>query len=314
MTDFLQLHPASPAPSSRLRFGAVHNGWAADDTGLLALPVLAGVPEDPWWTDLVPVGAAGDWRLFQRGDGWLAGGAVVSAGGSLAAATETLYGALFTVLDGFSLARVWNYVPAINVERDGLENYRAFCVGRARAFEARYGAAAARQMPAASAVGCDGDTLAVFFLATREAPRHFENPEQIPAWSYPPQHGPRPPSFARATTVRDGGETWRFISGTSAIKGHRTLAAGDLAAQAACTFDNLRLVGAQLGLGPALAVPPSVRRHWRVYLRHAHDLVPARELFAAAFPGEEAHATFLRSDICRRDLALEIEATFQGRD
>ena len=166
-------------------------------------------------------------------------------------------------------------------------------------------------MPAASAVGCDDTTLALFFLAAAAEPRHWENPEQTPAWAYPLDYGPRPPSFARATTVRVAGDSWSFLSGTSAIKGHRTQAPGDFAGQANCTFDNLRLVGAQLGFGGAFAFPANARRHWRVYLRHAADLPAAQALFAAAFPGEAGLATFLRADICRSDLALEIEVTIQ---
>ncbi|MFN2349153.1 MAG: hypothetical protein ABR558_06220 [Thioalkalivibrio sp.] len=49
------------------------------------------------------------------------------------------------------LLRVWNYLPAINVQVHGLERYRAFCQGRAEVFEGQddheY------RLPAATAIG-----------------------------------------------------------------------------------------------------------------------------------------------------------------
>ena len=61
--------------------------------------------------------------------------------------------------------------------------------------------------------------LAIGFLAGRAVPRHFENPRQVPAFEYPAQYGPRPPSFSRATAVKAGEGRWIFISGTAAVVG-----------------------------------------------------------------------------------------------
>src|SRR5215207_7623292 len=120
-------------------------------------------------------------------------------------------------------------------------------------FEGMLGGDFRPQLPAASAVGCSGTRLEVIFVAGETAPTHFENPEQIPAYHYPVEHGPRAPSFARATVVRNGPRTWTFISGTSAIKGHETIAPGALERQLECTLDNLRLIATQCGLGDDLA-------------------------------------------------------------
>ena len=80
-------------------------------------------------------------------------------------------------------------------------------------FEARLGGRFEQKLPAASSVGSHGDRLDVIFVAGEAAPRHLENPEQVPAYHYPAEHGPRAPSFARATVASDGARKVTFISG-----------------------------------------------------------------------------------------------------
>jgi chorismate lyase/3-hydroxybenzoate synthase len=99
------------------------------------------------------------------------------------------------------LLRVWNYVPHIHERSSGIERYMAFCKGRSEAFAAHYGDSFPDRLPAASAVGCPGDTLVVHLLASREPGRHLENPRQVSAFRYPERYGPKSPSFR----TRDGG-------------------------------------------------------------------------------------------------------------
>ncbi len=153
-----------------------------------------------------------------------------------------------------------------------------------------------------------------------------ENPEQVPAYEYPEDYGPKSPSFSRAMQVVADGRRWTFVSGTAAIKGHLSMAAGDLAGQIDCTLDNLRLISAACGLGETLGAGGAtgaedgrvtngrgVERHFKVYLRHARDLAAARARLEA--PGGRGlfvagdRVTWLRSDICRAELLIEIEAT-----
>jgi hypothetical protein len=174
-------------------------------------------------------------------------------------------------------------------------------------------------LPAASAVGGAPGVLAVVFAATRTEPAARENPEQVPAYEYHADYGPKSPSFSRAMQVTAGGRRWTFVSGTAAIKGHETQAVGDLAGQIACTLDNLRLVSRECGLGDALGAERvgsggasgGLERHFKVYLRDAAKLAEAR----AALEGEGGllregdRVTWLHADICRADLEIEIEAT-----
>lgn len=269
---------------------------SALDTGL---PVLAGDGVSSLFPCALPLASRGRFQIHRQDD-WLLGSAALAVNGDIETAATLLYRDLVTALDGHSLCRIWNYVPAINAAGAGGEEiYRLFCRARAQVFEEAFGTALVQHIPAASAVGTDGDRLCVWFAAHRATPRHIENPRQVPAYDYPPDYGPRAPSFARATVLGDT----VFVSGTSSIRGHATVSPGDTALQLACTLDNLRIITAEAG-GPRTG-----SRHFAVYLRHATDL-PAvtatldRELFS---PGD--HVSYLRADICRAELNIEIEAT-----
>lgn len=285
---------------------------AADAGGPgLAVPVLAGKASESLFAGARAAGAGGGFALFEEGE-WLVGAAVSETDATrLEETTERLYAGLFAEARarGRHVARVWNYVPAINAAgAGGLENYRVFCRGRAEAL-----ARAGERVPsAASAVGGAEGRLAVLFAASRAAPRVVENPEQVPAYEYPEDYGPRAPSFSRAAQVTANGRRWTFVSGTAAIKGHASVARGDLASQIGCTLDNLRLISNACGLGDRLGAGLSAgaaERHFKVYLRHAADLAAARARLEGVLLNAGDRVIWLRSDICRAELLIEIEAT-----
>lgn len=189
------------------------------------------------------------------------------------------------------LLRVWNYVRDINGVERGLERYRAFCAGRYEAF-ARHGYAMRGDLPAASAVGMGGGGVASYFVASRAPAAAVENPRQVNAWEYPPRYGPRSPSFSRATR----GAGLLFISGTASVVGHETVHAGNVAAQIEETLVNLDAV-VRAGGAEALLM-------MKVYVRRAADY----PFIAARLAEMQVPAIFLRADLCRADLLVEIEA------
>ncbi len=300
--------------SARTGF-VVKFGDRAGELGALHLPipVLGGVAEELIFDGLNELPSREGFRLFER-DGLLIGAIDVAADVDLAGQTHQLYRRLLRLADGRRLARVWNYVPRINEpDATGLENYRAFCRGRSLAFEENLGAVYHGHLPAASAVGGVDGRLSVIFAATRTVPLHVENPDQVPAYEYPPEHGPRAPSFARATRVDEAGRRHVFISGTAAIKGHATMAVGDLAGQIACMLDNLRILSLGCGLGERLGAGSGTgtgwTRHFKIYLRHASDYAKAEALLNGALYAEGDRVTWLLADICREALLIEAEAT-----
>jgi enamine deaminase RidA (YjgF/YER057c/UK114 family) len=303
--------PTTPGPRDcRVFFGCASarlDASAGFPSLRVALPVLAGAESERLLADSAFSGLGGGWSVFRSGT-WLAGLAVAAPEADLESAAGCLYRGLFEAAAGLHLYRVWTYVPQINALTGGMENYRLFCRMRSLAFEEKFGAAFQQVLPASSAVGSAAGPLAVGFLAGRAVPRHFENPRQVPAWKYPAQYGPRPPSFSRATAVETAGGRMIYVSGTAAIRGHDSLAAG-LDGQLSCTLENLSLVGEAAGAGPDLGGSSGWRRSFKVYLRHPADLAAARSRLDGCLLRPEDTVSYLRAEICRADLLVEIEAT-----
>ena len=278
----------------------------------VGLPVLAGEAEETLFRNAEAVGESGAFEIQETGR-WRVGRATVTVEAGLELATRRLYETLFTAASGLNLCRIWHYVPQINEPGlDGLENYRAFCHGRSLAFETQYGADFKRLLPSASAVGTEDGCLTIIFAACAAEPRHFENPEQVPAYNYPKKHGPRPPSFSRATLVPSELGADVFISGTAAIEGHETVAPGDTAGQIGRTVYNLRAISQRCGLGDDLGATRRGERHFKIYVRKQGDLEAVKTALDRTFLTAADKVSYLRSDICRAELNLEIEATVLG--
>jgi hypothetical protein len=305
--EFVSSMDLAPQAAERLlQFDSGRNGVCAPSD--LAVRALAGEAGETLFADLKSAGHLGSFELFASTD-WLVGRCIAPQEPAVGAQTEALYAELFALTQarGHHLARVWNYVADINAESvEGLETYRAFCRGRSLAFER---AGWSGPLPAASAVGGAPGKIGVVFAAARERPVARENPEQVPAFEYPPDYGPRPPSFSRAMQIKAGGRVWTFVSGTAAIKGHASQSPGDLAGQIACTLDNLRLISRECGLGDRLAVESAAERHFKIYLRRADDLDVVRASLEGEWLRQADRVTWLRTDICRAELLLEIEST-----
>ena len=231
--------------------------------------------------------------------------------GDITDAAQRIYADLIARVRGSShpyLLRIWNYLGAINAGEGDAERYRRFCVGRAAAVDAAFN----DPPPAATAIGHDGgtDTLQVIALCSREPGIALENPRQTPAWSYPREYGPVAPGFSRGALLGANGDAPRLLaSGTASIVGHVSQHIGDVAEQ---LRESLRNLEALLAVGNersgrvfALAGCEALR----VYLRNAEDLPIAQAVIAASgLPIERV--LYLRGDVCRRELDVELEGVF----
>ncbi len=219
----------------------------------------------------------------------------------------------------WNLHRVWHYVPYINEDTEDLENYRSFCKARSLAFESFYGQDFEVKLPAASAVGINDDYLVMYFIAGKKEGTHIENYEQVPAFKYSKKYGPRSPSFARGTVISQEGKNIGYVSGTASIKGEKTVSP-PIAEQLHTTMDNICIVCEQMGLaergsfyGP-MPDPAKYDRHFKVYIRHPSDVTYIQEEFPKIIGATDTdQVIYLRSDICRSDLNLEIEAIVEER-
>jgi len=227
--------------------------------------------------------------------------------GALREIARSAYAQTFALLDRLGyphLVRCWNYLAQINGVSGGLERYRQFNVGRHEGF-ALAGRAGTAAVPAACALGTADGPLVVAFLASRQAPLALENPRQVPAYDYPADYGPQAPTFARATLLPAASGETLFVSGTASIVGHRTMHAGDAAAQTAETLRNLQALLAAANARSAHGGYALDELALKVYVRHRADLPAVQDTLCRL---TRARAVFLLADVCRNDLLVEIEA------
>lgn len=92
--------------------------------------------------------------------------------------------------------------------------------------------------------------------------------------------------------------------GTASIRGHESVALGNVPGPLAVTVENLNVVLAAMGL-PPLGVVGGMDVFTKVCLRRRSDLGEVRDALGAAAAG----AQFLQADVCRPELELEIEVS-----
>ena len=286
----------------------------ADDS----LPLLwpAGRVADVWCGE-APVQAIRRGAVHFATDGnWLHGCVELTESGfkdGLQGAAQQAYAELFGLLAGSAcphLLRLWNYVPDINGDDGPGERYRQFNAGRQQAF-IEADRSAFDGSPAACALGATHGLLRIYFLAGRQAPMAIENPRQVSAYHYPTHYGPRSPTFSRAAVADVGaGVQALFISGTASIVGHASVHVGDVRRQTQETLANvevLRLAAASR----ADAAFDVQRLVYTLYLRDPADLPAVRDEFERHVGPASVAATealYVRADVCRAELLVEIEA------
>jgi chorismate lyase/3-hydroxybenzoate synthase len=296
-----------------VRFGAEPAAAAYPVAGIAMAELDHGAGAE-LWTSALPVryGSANGIRYADNGQvlfGAIADD-VPADGTGFERRVGQIYDAAFELCQAQGhphLLRVWNYFPQINQARDGLETYQRFCRARALAFQARFGEFVPR-LPSASAIGSHGGRFVLYFIAARAAGLHRENPRQLSAYSYPPQYGPRSPSFARATLYRHAGQELFFISGTASIVGHESMHRGDVCAQLDETLRNIETLIESTGRDEAVRLGGLGDIDFlKVYLRRPADLAPVRARLRERL-GEAVQVLYLHGEICRSELLVEIEA------
>ena len=206
------------------------------------------------------------------------------------------------------IVKIWNYFDRINDEDGGLERYRQFSWARADAFEKAN--LEDDRLPTGTAIGTQGgNVLSLIALLSSERLQRFENPRQVSAYLYPKKYGPRSPKFSRAGLVETEGHQLFIVSGTAAVIGHETAHPFDLVSQTEETFNNLALLSrlaeayATRKIGSELDGDSVLR----VYLRNPSELAYVESQIRQKFNRSTRNIAFLHGDICRKELAIEID-------
>ena len=321
-----EVQPVEPGLDSRrfeVLFGQKQTACISGKNGIelqVKIPVLGDAYRECIFSQPGQVYQQFEFHLIEADD-YLVGAIAKEAEFPLEKITYEIYLDFLELTKGWNLHRVWHYVPFINHETDQLENYKSFCKARSLAFEAFYGERFDVELPAASAVGIDDNRLVIYFIVGKARGIHLENPEQVSAYKYPKQYGPRSPSFARGTILTREGKRIGYLSGTASIKSHESVTLPDITDQLHTTLDNMSLVFERMGLvherhSYSGLIPDPARhdRMFKFYIRRAKDAHHLQSIFTKIIGAtEEDQIIYLQSDICRSELDLEIEAIISER-
>ncbi|MBX3359044.1 MAG: hypothetical protein KF745_11540 [Phycisphaeraceae bacterium] len=204
--------------------------------------------------------------------------------------------------------RTWAFVPGIHDQMDeGLDRYRVFNLGRFAAYTRCFGTRPfAGVLPAASAVGHDGDHLVVCAMGSGVPGVPVENPRQIPAFEYSRAYGPRPPCFARATVASLPLGRRLLVSGTASIRGEDSVHPGSLSLQLEETLANIDRLARGVPGPDSYSIDGTETA--RVYFRRPADRSALRAALSGRLP-RTADVEYFPAKICRAELLVEIEAT-----
>ncbi len=248
------------------------------------------------------------------------------SGQTVESATEAAYTKLFEKVQELRMhpLRIWNYMPNINDGADSEGNgaselYKQFNAGRHKAWQA-YDPDFS-EVCSATGIGNTNPYkgIDITCLATKHPVIHLDNPNQIPFLQYDAERFGVQPCSRRGTIHLTPGGIEIYISGTASITGQDNRFAGDIEPkdirmQTRQTLENIQALVSQENLAAYVSVDQDIPEYQladlkalRVYIRNEEDLpIIQEELEAAGIPANQI--MYLKADICRKLLDIEIEA------
>ncbi len=140
----------------------------------------------------------------------------------------------------------------------------------------------------------------------------MENPRQVSAFHYPPQYGPRSPTFSRAMVKDWGAGKHLYISGTASIIGHESRHRDNVLPQLTETLRNMSTLvhSAETEHGVAIHTLAELSQV-KVYVRDEQDHAAVRSHIHEQL-GKEVPVIYLGGDLCRKNLLVEVEGLYAG--
>lgn len=218
-----------------------------------------------------------------------------------------------------SIVRQWNYIENITRIEDNSQNYQEFNDARSRFYRKTkwHGG-----FPAATGIGigCGGvivDLDAIYTNGSDIKVVSLNNTLQIPAHDYSSsvlialedeQDGPvTTPKFERGKLVLSGTEGVIYISGTAAIRGEKSYHNKGIVEQTKITLENIEHLIAKETLansGPGNYTNIEITS-LRIYLKEESFYDSCKKIVDENYKG--VPAVYLKADICREELLVEIE-------
>ncbi len=260
---------------------------------------------------------------------WFAGIEGSTVGGTISQSAGRAFSQLQAALLQLGLSfnqivRQWNYVEQIfGFEATGLQqrqNYQLFNEVRSE-YYSRY--RTNPDFPAATGIGVAHHGVSIECMAVTGDENlkiiSLSNPEQLDSYQYgqsvlkgqPQKHqtSNQPPQFERAKLMISGNQSRVFISGTASIAGQETIGLNDVEKQTRITIDHIELLTSKKNLKlhyPELTIIPNKYAYVRVYVKNEADIPVVKAICLNHFG--EVPMNFVKADICREDLLVEIEA------
>jgi enamine deaminase RidA (YjgF/YER057c/UK114 family) len=218
-----------------------------------------------------------------------------------------------------SIVRQWNYIEQITHLKGGNQNYQNFNDARSHFYQKTKWS---EGFPAATGIGISFggviiDLDAIYTNGSGIKIIPLNNTLQVPAHGYShsvligPGEGAgiqlTTPKFERAKVVLFDKEGVIYISGTAAIRGEMSLMDKGIEEQTRITLENIEhlispetLAGS--GAGPFGKIEIT---SLRIYLKEESFFKPCKRIVDDKYAG--VPAVYLKADICREELLVEIE-------
>ena len=227
-------------------------------------------------------------------------------------------------IDFNNIVRQWNYVEQIfsskEIDHRNRQNYQQFNEVRSQ-YYSKY--RTEPDFPAATGIGVDFNGVSIECMLVKSNKTlqviPISNPKQLNSYKYgqvvlrgesaKDKKANQAPQFERAKLITDGENSRVFISGTASIVGQETIGLGNIEKQTRVSIDNIELLTSEKNLKshcPELTVLPDKYAYVRVYVKNEKDFPLVKTICREHFG--EIPMCFVKADICRADLLVEIEA------
>lgn len=239
--------------------------------------------------------------------------------------SNNVFGKVKTILEKEGLefsdiVRQWNYIEnivGVTSENQNLkQNYQIFNDVRSDYYKT---SSFKNGYPAATGIGMSVGGVIIDFIAVSSSKdisiHSIKNPHQVDAHQYSVEvligensAQKTSPKFERAKVLSNDTVNEIFISGTAAIVGQNTIHQQEIANQIITTIQNINnLISSNNLKTNGVSITRSIKApsYIRIYIKNMEDIPEARKICDEYF--KDVPALYLVSDICRDNLAVEIE-------
>jgi enamine deaminase RidA (YjgF/YER057c/UK114 family) len=137
----------------------------------------------------------------------------------------------------------------------------------------------------------------------------LENPQQTPAYAYPPHHSPQSPKFSRGVVLVLDNYLTTWVSGTASVVHSNSRHPGNIEKQTEQTIENIEKLISPENLSFHGIKHPGARltdvAKYRVYLKRPEDFARCKAICETRFGS--VPAIYAIADVCRPELLVEIE-------